>query len=114
MKNEDIHKGLSDRTVRDFLGKQWAEQEDECSELPAYYKRLILEKEEELRELKRNLEQAERREVTEKFIENNGWEVHDIVGLVDGEYFPFIGDSDEFSDFEDLLESPNGGDLVDE
>lgn len=98
MKNKDIHKNLTDRTVRDFLAQG----------VDGAYIGEVARIELKIDQLENNLLNARNREASLRLIKLNGWEVFDISDEIyynPNTYFPFIGTKKEHDALLKALES---------
>lgn len=95
---EDVHKGLINSEARTFLAKEHSSHLEECSYSSETIIKQILALEAEIAERKKLLLVAQQREAIELIISSNGWEIHDIEGVVEftNESYPFIGTEREF------------------
>lgn len=92
MKNEDIHKGLFQTDIRDFLAREY-----ERSWTIGGGDIAFLEK--EIAELQDMLTKAKKRQAIRLLIESQGWEdwdVSDEVPYNSSTYFPFVGTEEEY------------------
>jgi len=94
MRNEEIHKGLNNQDIRDFLAKTYSE----CCHKGAFGAPELIEK--KIRELQDHLELLKIKKATEKLIEINGWETYDLdeekVPYNSETYFCFVGTKKEY------------------
>lgn len=95
MKNEEIHNGLKDKEIRDFLAKELNEVE--------YFGLISIDYvQKQIKELQKSLENARRYEAIKSLIEKNGWNDFDISEVIiynEKKYFPFIGTEEEYDEF---------------
>jgi len=89
MKNEDIHKGLSQAKIRDFLANEYKRNRvlGTASSL-----------EKEIEKLQAQLIMAKKHEAARQLIESQGWEDWDVSNEVpynSSTYFPFVGTEEE-------------------
>lgn len=91
MKNEDIHKGIPQAGIRDFLSNAY-----ERTWTPGTVSSL----EKEIEELQERLVTAKKHRAAYELIESQGWEdwdVSDEVPYNAGTYFPFVGTEKEYN-----------------
>lgn len=88
MKNEDIHKGLPQAEIRDFLAdaheRTWVGT--------------VSSLEKEIEELRRRLVIAKKHQAAWQLIESQGWQSWDVSNEVlynSATYFPFVGTEEE-------------------
>lgn len=95
MNNSDVHNHLSDKEIRDFLGKQL----QQCFLGQAGNTTEWLEK--EIARLQKRLEVTRQYIALQKLVKNHGWQDFDISDEIpyDREtYFNFIGTVDEYEE----------------
>lgn len=98
MKNKNIHNGLEDNNVRDFLAKN----------LGFGYVGSVKHLESQIQQLQKELEQAKKYEAILTLVNLNGWSEWDVSDQISdykpGEYFPFLGTEDEYNNVFGLQE----------
>lgn len=94
MKNEDIHKDLSETEVRNFLAKQY-----QRTLFQGVIFGSVSRLEKELKELQKALDEAKAHDAVRQLIHNQGWaawDVSDEVPYNRNTYFPFVGTEEEY------------------
>lgn len=97
MDNKNIHDGLDNKEVRDFLA-HWSYRE---GFLGRYSEIEYLEK--ELEKIKERLIHCKNHKAILTLIESNGWtdfDLDDIIPYNKDTYFPFVGTKEEFEALE--------------
>ncbi len=108
MENKDIHNGLSEKEVRDYLSKQYQKEGYKCNWNPDVK---FLEK--ELERHKKMLEAANIFNGIKALIKLQGWKTFDVFDEIsdyeDDEdiYFEFMGTEEEFKVFIEKLKKEN-------
>ncbi len=101
MENKDIHNGLPNKGIRDFLSIQL-----EKSMIASQVKDI----EEQIKYLQTQLNLAKIREAVLQLIKNNGWtnfDCSEIVKYNDETYFSFVGTEEEFKKLENKIKKEN-------
>ncbi len=99
MENKDIHNWLSDKEIRDFLGKELNKSHVLAS---------IEFLEQEIKKLQEMLEKRKRYLVVQSLISEKGWndfDISDEISYNSETYFPFIGTLDEYDELIAKIES---------
>ena len=90
MKNKNIHNGLDNKNVRDFLSKRtWYGFDGEVEAI-----------EKQINDLQEKLKKAKESQATRDLIRLNGWDEFDVSDEIEdyqrGEYFNFVGTKEEY------------------
>jgi hypothetical protein len=91
MKNKDIHQGLSQAEIRDFLANAYER---------SWTLGTVSSLEKQIEELQAQLIVAKKHAAASQLVEHQGWETWDISDEVpynSSTYFPFVGTEEEYN-----------------